>query len=136
MTLCDTGPLIALIDADDPYHAKCVSASAALPPESMITTWPCLTEAMYLLNQAGGLHAQNELWAYLADGSLKLYLPSGIEWRRIQELMNEYADMPLDIADASLVSAAEQLDERCLFSMDHHLRAVRIHGRHFFDVVP
>jgi uncharacterized protein len=47
--LTDTGPLVALLDADDPYHAACVVALTGLPPEPLETTWPCFTEAMYLL---------------------------------------------------------------------------------------
>lgn len=53
----------------------------------------------------------------------------------MQALMNQYADMPLDLGDASLVSAAEQLQDFRLFSIDEALRAVRIGQRHF-EVVP
>jgi uncharacterized protein len=102
----------------------------------MVTTWPCLTEAMHFLFRAGGLEAQNRLWAMIADGVLSLYLSSSDEWLRMRDLMQQYADLPLDLADASLVSAAEQLNERQLFSMDQSLRAVRIQGRQFFEVVP
>ena len=136
MTLCDAGPLVALIDADDPHHERCAEASAAIPPSPMVTTWPCLTEAMHLLNRVGGLAAQNELWSFSADGVLRLHVPLEDEWRRMYELMNQYADMPLDLADASLVSAAEQLNDRRLFSIDAPLRAVRLEGRQFFDMVP
>jgi uncharacterized protein len=54
MILCDTGPLVALIDQDDAFHARCVAALSALPAEPLLTTWPCLVEAMYLLWRAGG----------------------------------------------------------------------------------
>jgi hypothetical protein len=91
---------------------------------------------MYFLYRSDGLRAQNQLWSYLADGLLRLHVPTDDECRRIQELMNQYADMPLDLADASLVSAAEATADRRLFSIDQHLRAVRIHDRQFFDVVP
>jgi hypothetical protein len=53
MILCDTGPLVALIDQDDSFHTSCVAA--LLPAEPLLTTWPCLVEAMYLLWRAGGL---------------------------------------------------------------------------------
>jgi predicted nucleic acid-binding protein len=136
VTLCDTGPLVALLDADDVHHTRCAAAAALLPPAAMITTWPCLTEAMYLLHRAGGIDAQNALWSLVSGGVLRLYLPSKDEWKRIQELMTQYADMPLDIADASLVSAAERLNDRKVFSIDNLLRAVRMRGGHFFDFVP
>lgn len=50
--------------------------------------------------------------------------------------MNFYADMPLDLADASLVSASEVLNDKILFSLDHHLRAVRINRAEYFEVRP
>jgi hypothetical protein len=72
----------------------------------------------------------------LLDGVLKLYVATDDELRRIHDLMNQYADMSLDLADASLISAAERLNERRLFSMDQSLRAVRIHSGQFFEFVP
>ncbi len=133
--LCDAGPMVALVDADDPYHDKCLRAAAILPP-LMVTTWPCLTEAMHLLYRAGGLSAQNELWSFVANGVLRLHLPGDDEWRLIHQLMNRYFDMPLDLADASLVSATERLDDYQLFSVDGSLRAVQFGDRRYFQLVP
>jgi hypothetical protein len=65
-----------------------------------------------------------------------MYLPSDDEWQRIHDLMNQYADMPLDMADASLISASERLGDRRLFSIDSRLRAVRVGNQQAFDVVP
>ncbi len=136
MTLCDAGPLVALIDTDDEHHLVCADTLATLPASPLITTWPCLTEAMHLLGWAGGIKAQNRLWSHLAKGLVRVHLAAADEWQRMFDLMNQYADMPLDLADASLVSAAEQLGDRQLFSLDHHLRAVRIDNKHFFEVHP
>jgi predicted nucleic acid-binding protein len=101
VTLCDTGPLVALVDADDPHHERCTETLATLPPEPLLTTWPCLTEALYLVGRGGGLLAQEDLWSYLADGLLVINIPGGEEWQRLRELMNEYHDAPMDFADAS-----------------------------------
>lgn len=109
--------MVALIDADDPYHPPCVVTATSITV-TMVTTWPCLTEAMHLLHRAGGFKAQNELWAYVIDGSLRFHLPIRNEWKRIHELMQQYADLPLDLADASLASAAEQLGDYQLFTVD------------------
>ena len=136
MTLCDAGPLVALIDAGDPYHAQCVEATEQLRPLAMLTTTPCLTEAMYLLHRAGGQIAQNGLWSLIATGTLRLYLPRDDEWRRISELNATYADLPLDMADASLISAGEQLGLRSLLSIDRAMRVVRLRDDSFFEVLP
>jgi predicted nucleic acid-binding protein len=135
VTLCDAGPMVALVDADDPYHRQCLPTAAVLQP-SMITTWPCLTEAMHLLFRAGGLSAQNDLWAFVTNGVLRLHLPGDDEWHRIRELMNRYADMPLDLADASLLSAAESLNDLQLFSVDESLRAVQLRNGRYLELVP
>jgi predicted nucleic acid-binding protein len=136
MILCDAGPLIALIDSDDPHHRKCVAALVSLPAEPMLTTWPCLAEAMYILGREGGLPVQDELWEYLADGTLRLHLPEPDEWQRMRALMRQYHDSPMDLADASLVAAAEGTSVRKLFSLDQHFRAYRIHGTEAFEIVP
>jgi predicted nucleic acid-binding protein len=127
---------VALADIDDQYHKLCANTLPLLPASPLVTTWPCLTEAMHLLKWSGGVHAQNILWTYLTNGLVTLHLTAADEWTRIYELMNQYADMPLDLADASLVSAAERSGDRQLFSLDVHLRAVRIDSKHYFDVQP
>ena len=136
MTLCDAGPLVAIIDTDDPYHADCIAAMSGLPPRPLVTTWPCLTEAMYLLYRAGGVPAQNRLWQHFVDNRVELYLPRSGDWQRIRDLMNHYVDMPLDMADASLISAAEQLGERRLFTIDRMLGAVELADGRFLQIVP
>ncbi len=136
MILCDTGPLVALIDRDDQHHARGVAALATLSGSTLVTTWPCLTEAMYLLGRAGGLPAQDELWGYLADGLVTLHGPDVREWERMRALMQQYGDTPMDLADASLVAAAERLGKRRIFSLDNHFHVYRISGRHAFEVVP
>lgn len=136
MTLCDTGPLVALIDHDDPNHARCVAVLSTLPASPLLTTWPCLTEAMYLLGRAGGLPAQDELWGYLADGLVVLHVPEAMEWERMRTLMRRYHDTPMDLADASVVTAAERLNLRRIFALDSHFRAYLIDSQYSFDVVP
>jgi uncharacterized protein len=136
VTLCDTGPLVALVDQDDSAHARCVAALGTLPASPLLTTWPCLVEAMYLLWRAGGLPAQEELWGYLADGLVVLHTPEAGEWERMRVLMRQYRDTPMDLADASLVVAAERLNLRRIFTLDSHFYAYRINGTHPFEVVP
>ena len=136
MTLCDTGPLVALVDRDDSSHARCVAALSTLPASPLLTTWPCLVEAMYLLWRAGGLPAQEELWGYLADGLVVLHTPEVKEWERMRTLMQQYHDAPMDLADASLVVAAERLNLRRIFTIDGHFHAYRINGTQPFEVVP
>jgi hypothetical protein len=91
---------------------------------------------MHLLFRSGGSSAQNELWTYLMDDLVRLQLPGEGEWQWVHELMMQYADMPLDLADASLFSLAEQTGDRQLFTIDRRLRAVQLRDGTFFRNFP
>lgn len=136
MILCDTGPMVALIDKRDTYHASCVAVAAALKSAGMLTTHACLAEAMYLVRRVGGWRAQEELWGYVSDGLLRVHVPRAAELDRMLELMRKYSDTPMDFADASLVAASETLDLRRVFTTDGHFYAYRQNQGEAFDVVP
>ena len=87
MTLTDTGPLVALINKNDPNHRRCFDATKRLPAGPLVTTWPCFTEAMYLVFQAGGYSAQAELWRWWTAGRLVLHDLSGDEMNRMAVLI-------------------------------------------------
>jgi uncharacterized protein len=70
MTLPDAGPLVALLDKRDPYHTVAVVAAGKLPAGPLVTTWPCLSEAMYLIGRAAGWAGQAELWGWVAAGQV------------------------------------------------------------------
>ncbi len=135
-TLTDTGPLVALIDADDIHHVRAGATLRRLPQAPLLTTWPCWTEAMYLLGKAAGYSAQEELWSYLAEGLVQLYLPLVDEWPRMRELMATYRDTPMDLADASLVAAAEALSLGRVFTFDSHFYAYRLADGGALEVLP
>jgi uncharacterized protein len=136
VTLCDAGPLVALIDQADPHHARCAAVLQSLPSSPLLTTWPCLTEAMYFLGKTSGFRAQDVLWGFCSDRLLCLHEAAEGEWERIRSLMRQYADSPMDLADASLVAAAEGLGFKRIFTLDGHFRAYRIGDRGVFEVVP
>ncbi len=126
MIVTDTGPLVALTNRNDPNHAACVMATASLPSGPLLTTWPCFTEAMYLLFRAGGYPAQEALWKLRSRGRLVLHDLSEAEIDRMVELMDKYHDRPMDLADASLVAAAEKLGARRLFTLDSDFHVYRL----------
>jgi predicted nucleic acid-binding protein len=113
-----------------------VAAVQAFPAEALVTTWACTTETLNLLNRVGGFAAQERLFSLLISGQLTVHVPGEREWERIFELMRQYADAPMDFADASLVVLAELLKTRRIFTLDEHFYFYRINGRDAFDVVP
>lgn len=135
MTLCDASALIALINQGDINHNRCVDALSKLPAP-LVTTWSCFTEAMYLLGRYGGWLAQQELWNYVSDKILVLHLNGEQEQAKMKILMEKYRDIPMDLADASLVATAETLNQRQIFTLDRDFQIYRFWGNQPFEVVP
>ena len=132
--LVDAGPLVALINADDTWHADCVSFAKRIR-DPLLTVWPAFTEAMYLLRAS--TRAQQALWAFLESGSLALAALTARDAKRMRELMQVYADQPMDLADAALVHVAERDRLREIFTLDRrHFSVYRLHGRRRLRIRP
>jgi hypothetical protein len=135
VTLTDAGPLIAIIDADEPDHVACMEAldQIVIP---LVTTWPAFTEAMYLLARAGGIRAQQALWRLVQTDRLIIVdlSPSAVD--RSARLMDQYADRPMDLADATLVALAEEQGDRRIFTLDADFQIYRFRGRQRFETIP
>lgn len=134
MILVDAGPLVALVDASDEHHARCVEALEGLQ-EPMGTVWPAVTEALFLLSDVP--QGQEAVLEMLNRGAVRL-VPLGREdVSRIQELMAKYRDQPMDLADAALVRVAERDGVDRVFTVDRRDFAVyRIGNRKPFQIVP
>jgi predicted nucleic acid-binding protein len=135
VTLTDAGPLIALIDADDPDHARCVETLDRLRLP-LATTWPAFTEATYLLGRASDWRAQNALWRLVQREDLLVAAPSDAANARAANLMAKYADRPMDLADATLVALAEERDDNRIFTLNADFHVYRFKGRRRFEVIP
>jgi len=136
VTLTDAGALVALLDADDPYHTACVAAAQRLPAGPLLTTWVCFTEAMYLLGAVGGYRYQATLWSLRATGRLVLHDLTPAEADRMAALMAQYQDTPMDLADASLVVVAERRTLHPVFTTDSDFYVYRLADGSALEVVP
>jgi predicted nucleic acid-binding protein len=135
MILTDTGPLVDLLDDDDPNHATCLAAALRLPAGPLWTTWPCFTEAMYLLGEVGGHPYQAALWAMRTAGRLILLDLTPAEVDRTDTLMRRYRDIPMDLADASLVAIAENRALRRIFALDTDFYVYRLADGSTLEVI-
>lgn len=115
MILVDAGPLVALVDADDRHHRACAKSFAAVR-EPLGTVWPVLAEAMYLVSDVRGAPAA--IWQLVERGAVRILPLDEEDVPRIRELMEKYADLPMDLADAALVRVAERDALRTVFTID------------------
>jgi len=116
MILLDTGPIVALFDASDEYHKTCVELLKGVN-EPLITTWPVLTEAFYLLGFSW--KAQDNLWEFVMRGGVEILSLGDKQKGRCRQLMEKYADLPMDLADGTLVVLAESRKVKKVFTLDH-----------------
>jgi hypothetical protein len=137
MTLVDTGPLVALFDPKDGQHQRCVTALKLLR-EPIRTTVPVLTEAFHMLGP--GSTGSDRLREFVLHGGLSVWWFDAAALARAFELMDAYADHPMDLADASLVVAAETLGTRKVFTVDRNdfeaYRVRRGHRHYALEIVP
>jgi predicted nucleic acid-binding protein len=103
--LVDAGPLIGIMKTDDQHHAACTAALKRIS-QPLGTVWPVVTEAIHLLS--GLPRAQDAIWEMILENTIQL-LPLGFaDVARIRELMRKYANRPMDLADAALVTVTER----------------------------
>lgn len=135
MTLTDAGPLVALIDADDPHHERCRDTldDLRLP---LLSTWPAFAKAMALLAGTGDERGPRAIWQFVLREHLVLAQLSDRAVARAARLMELNADRGIDLADATLVALAEERELGRIFTLNGVFRHYRLHGRTRFDVVP
>ena len=117
MILTDTGFWYAFFNSRDKYHKQTVYLMQNLN-EGLITTWPVITETSYLLEKALGVSSQLRFISALESDYIEIPDITKQNLGRIQELINKYADLPMDLADASLVILAEELGHGRILSTD------------------
>ena len=113
--LLDTGPLVAVLDARDPWHARCAEAWPSLIARC-VTLEAVVTEACHLTARGGGPASAPLDFLLVAEIPILSLETSG--HRRAASLMRQYATVPMDFADASLVALGEALGVETVFTTD------------------
>lgn len=130
VVLIDTGPIVAYYNAGDAHHDR---ARQFLDDSTsvLITTIGCVTEVMWLLRSRW--QVQNE---FLSDLSIGLYECEPLtpnDFTRIAELNAQYADLPGDFADLSLIVISERLNTATIATLDEDFDIYRRYRRHPFE---
>jgi len=134
--IVDTSIILAYMNAADDHH-DVVGVWLGNTDEDLVTTPLIVAEVDHLVGARGGPAAQRALRSDLACGA---YL---IEWwtgaiTSVVKVAEQYADIGLGLADASLVALAERLGTLDLATLDErHFRAVRpLIGGSAFRLLP
>lgn len=113
--LLDTGPLVAVLDARDQWHARCAAAWPELIARC-VTVESVVAEACHLTARGGG--PASAPLDFLLTAEIPIVSLETRGHRRAAALMHRYASVPMDFADASLVALGEALNIDTVFTTD------------------
>ena len=132
--LLDTGALVSLLDRSQTHHDTCRRFFDTWTG-SVVSTEAVLTEATHLLASVDrGVTACVE---FFLQGGAVLVPSTPASLNRVRTLLEKYADLPMDFADATLVTLAEELGSALVFTTDRTDFAVyRLKDRKPFRIVP
>ncbi len=136
MLIVDTGPLVATANDRDPDHLSC-RGLLETHPGPLTTTGLVIAEAGWLIRRQLGTTAETTLYRAIAAGEIHIETLTSSDWARIADLIDTYADIALDAADASLVAIAERLDQSIIATLDQRdFRIVRPTHTDAFELLP
>lgn len=131
--LIDTGPMLAMINRRDRWNKRC---NAILPhlPLPLVTSEAVLTELLYMVR--GDHRAIQAVWTFVNSGAITLGAIGGQDLPALAALMKQYADVPMDFADATLVYLAQREGLNTVLTIDSDFLIYRISRRQRFRVIP
>lgn len=133
--LVDTGPITALLARDDPYHGVCRRIIRGSRNPLLLTCWPVITEAAWLLR--GYKNAVKSLLGYIDQDLLRMLELDERAPRWLAAFLEQYADLRPQLADAALVYLAEREGIETVFTLDRRdFTVYRTSGNKLLRLVP
>jgi predicted nucleic acid-binding protein len=130
----DTGPLVAILSPDERDHQICTSVLRSLP-SPLVTCWPVVTEAMLLLRKSP--RTVKKVLSAISSGILEIPAVTAAEAGRIEAIMDRYASLRPQFADAMVVYLAHRENIETIFTLDRRDFLVYRNGRNRpFRLIP
>ncbi len=136
MILLDTSGLLSALDNSQRYHHECATLLGEASPPLLLSPF-VLAELDYLLMRQIGRRAQAALLDEVARGAYQLEPFDAADVARAKEVVEQYADLEIGLADASIVVLAQRHAVTEVLTLDQrHFRTMRIERRKRFKVLP
>jgi uncharacterized protein len=119
--LIDAGPIIALYRKKDKYHKKALEFIKSFSG-CLITTWPVITEVMY---EFGRPDIQEKFLLWIERGGIKIADQSQESVSELINLIRNYSDVPMDLADATLMVYAVKTNIKEIATIDSNFHVYR-----------
>lgn len=114
-TIIDSGPLIALFDRSDKYHDTVLDFMKSYKGK-LITSWAVITEVSHMLDF--NLQVQIDFLTWCEMGGIELYTITQEEISNIRVMMEKYIDIPMDLADGTLMYITNKENIKNIVSID------------------
>jgi uncharacterized protein len=115
--LLDAGALYAQADRADPHYAA-VAEILRIEREPLMTSAVTVAEADHLILTRLGVDVELAFLEDLAEGTFQVECLNRTELRVALELVRQYRDLTIGLADASLVVLAQRFRTRRLLTFD------------------
>jgi len=116
--LVDSGPLIALFNGADRWHAPALAWLKANPAATLLSTWPVATEVCALLARRIHNACALDFLRWVQRGGLALEGAVEGSITEVLRISERFASLPFDLADASIAETAARLKIRHVLSID------------------
>ena len=117
--VADSGPLVALFNRSDNWHGRVIDWLRRNPQARVISTWPVATEVCALLARRVSNAAALDFLRWVERGGLTLDGPApAATLQEVLRISVRFADLPFDLADASVAEAAGRLKIRHVLTID------------------
>ena len=131
-TIADSGPLIALFEPAERNHAR-VRSFIENYEGALLTTWPVLNEVGHMLGHS--VDRQLAFLQWVERGGVEVTTPGAGAVSLIRQLSEKYRDLPMDIADGSLIVLALESGVRDILTLDRDFDVYRLPDRSRFNNV-
>jgi predicted nucleic acid-binding protein len=133
--IVDTSALLAFFDASEPDHEAVAEVLGAA--DALVVSPYVVAELDYLVATRHGVDAELVVLDELAGGAWDLAAFDEDGLRRAREVIVNYQDQEIGVADASIVVLAERYRTRTVASLDHrHFDVLRSLDGGYFEVIP
>lgn len=133
--LVDTGAVVALINRADRHHAAAVEWFKRFRGQ-LLTTEAVVTETAYVLAGSPAHLRAALIWFERARAAGLLLVEPVSDYAALSRIIAQYASLPCDYADASLIALAERTGVTAIATVDQRDFSVyRLRGRKRFRIV-
>ena len=128
LVLVDSGPLLALFNRTDRWHATVSQWMQGNPRIKLVTTWCVLTEVCAMLSRRVHNDAALDVLRWALRGGITVDGAPQDALVSVLAISERFANLPFDLADASIAEAAERMRIRCVLSIDSDFDMYRDHA--------